>query len=314
MAEVTGMTPEKIAQEITNVKSYVDGGLSEKADKSHVVNATSNIGLSDPFYANKLLKLNNEGKLFVATASITSGGDPTNKAYVDNGLKDKVDKSHVDNATHNIGSPNSNDANKLVKLNDEGKLFIATASITSGGDPTNTAYVGSVSPLKSFSGVGFPEGKVSASVGTIYTDTSATNGAIRWIKTSGTGNTGWSVEYGDTGWRNAIPLLRNGWKAATFIFRRVGDIVEVRGVGLDGSSATDYTFFVPPEGFMPGAGSLRISASTSDFSVSADRVNIGVSGATGQVWRTNVNATSAALSTTYLTNNSWPTTLPGLPV
>ena len=36
MAEVTGMTPAKITQEITNVKSYVDGGLSQKADITYV--------------------------------------------------------------------------------------------------------------------------------------------------------------------------------------------------------------------------------------------------------------------------------------
>ena len=36
MAEVTGMTPAKITQEINNVKSYVDGGLSQKADITYV--------------------------------------------------------------------------------------------------------------------------------------------------------------------------------------------------------------------------------------------------------------------------------------
>src|SRR5699024_1181871 len=51
-------------------------------------------------------------------------------------------------------------------------------------------------------GTGSPEGKVSAPVGSIYTDSAATNGAIRWIKSSGAGNTGWMVEYGYTGWRN----------------------------------------------------------------------------------------------------------------
>lgn len=44
MAEVTGMTPAKITQEITNVKSYVDGGLSQKADITYVD------GLSDRVY------------------------------------------------------------------------------------------------------------------------------------------------------------------------------------------------------------------------------------------------------------------------
>ena len=117
--------------------------------------------------------------------------------------------------------------------------------------------------------------------------------------------------HGDTGWRDVTSLLRNGWTADTFLMRRVGHTVETRATGLSGESATDFTFFVPPEGFTPGAGSLRISASNSSFAVSADRVNIGVSGATGQVWRTNMSATSVALSATYLTDNSWPSPLPG---
>lgn len=59
-------------------------------------------------------------------------------------------------------------------------------------------YVDQRAPLLSFAGTGSPEGNVSAPVGSIYTDTAATNGAIRWVKASGTGNTGWRNDYGDT--------------------------------------------------------------------------------------------------------------------
>ena len=55
-------------------------------------------------------------------------------------------------------------------------------------------------PQKLF-GTGYPEGKVAAPVGSTYIDTSATRGAIRWVKASGEGATGWKVEYGDTGRR-----------------------------------------------------------------------------------------------------------------
>ena len=61
--------------------------------------------------------------------------------------------------------------------------------------------------VPSFTGTGSPEGKITAPVGSIYTDTAATNGAIRWIKASGTGSTGWKVEYGDTGWRDITSLI-----------------------------------------------------------------------------------------------------------
>lgn len=50
-------------------------------------------------------------------------------------------------------------------------------------------------------GTGMPNGKVTAPVGTTYVDTAVTNGALKWIKRSGTGNQGWEVLTGDTGWR-----------------------------------------------------------------------------------------------------------------
>ena len=64
---------------------------------------------------------------------------------------------------------------------------------------------------RSYEGVGSPEGKVAAPVGSIYTDSSATAGAIRWIKTSGTGTIGWRVEYGDTGLRDLIASCLKMW-------------------------------------------------------------------------------------------------------
>ena len=42
-------------------------------------------------------------------------------------------------------------------------------------------------------GTGSPEGRITAEIGTTYVDVNATNGALKWIKASGNGNTGWSV-------------------------------------------------------------------------------------------------------------------------
>ena len=50
-------------------------------------------------------------------------------------------------------------------------------------------------------GTGMPNGKVAAPVGTTYVDTVATNGALKWIKRTGTDDQGWEVLTGDTGWR-----------------------------------------------------------------------------------------------------------------
>ncbi|MBF4549221.1 hypothetical protein [Pseudoclavibacter sp. VKM Ac-2888] len=51
-------------------------------------------------------------------------------------------------------------------------------------------------------GTGSPEGVVVGTVGQRYTDTANTAGALQWVKATGTGNTGWRVSEGDTGWRN----------------------------------------------------------------------------------------------------------------
>ena len=55
-------------------------------------------------------------------------------------------------------------------------------------------------------GQGMPNGKITAPVGTTYVDTVATNGALKWIKRSGTDNQGWEVLTGDTGWRT-LPIV-----------------------------------------------------------------------------------------------------------
>lgn len=60
-------------------------------------------------------------------------------------------------------------------------------------------------------GTGSPEGVVAAPVGTTYTDTAVTAGALEWTKFTGTGTTGWRVTKGETGVRQAITLLENGW-------------------------------------------------------------------------------------------------------
>ena len=79
-------------------------------------------------------------------------------------------------------------------------------------------------------GTGMPNGTVSAPIGTTYVDMAVTNGALKWIKQSGTGNTGWKVLIGDTGWRtlNSVSRLGN-----SFIkIRRVNNLVTYNFGGL----------------------------------------------------------------------------------
>ena len=76
-------------------------------------------------------------------------------------------------------------------------------------------------------GTGMPNGVVEAPIGATYVDTAKTNGALKWIKTTDGGNTGWKVVEGDTGW-----VL--GWKqdkgnnTNRMYFRRKNDVVHVK--------------------------------------------------------------------------------------
>ena len=79
-------------------------------------------------------------------------------------------------------------------------------------------------------GTGMPNGQVEAPIGTTYVDTAVTNGALKWIKESGDGNTGWKVLIGDTGWRTLNSVSRAG---NSFIkIRRVNNLVTYQFGGL----------------------------------------------------------------------------------
>ena len=79
-------------------------------------------------------------------------------------------------------------------------------------------------------GTGSPEGRITAEIGTTYVDVNVTNGALKWIKEKGSDNTGWRVLIGDTGWRtlNTVSKLGNSFVK----IRRVNDVVTYQFGGL----------------------------------------------------------------------------------
>lgn len=79
-------------------------------------------------------------------------------------------------------------------------------------------------------GTGMPNGKVTAPVGTTYVDTNATNGALKWIKRTGTDNQGWEVLTGDTGWRTLNIVSKLG--SSYLKVRRKNDTVMYQFGGL----------------------------------------------------------------------------------
>lgn len=79
-------------------------------------------------------------------------------------------------------------------------------------------------------GEGMPNGKVDGKLGQTYVDTKKTNGALKWIKRTASGNQGWFVLDGDTGWKklNVLSKLGNSYMQV----RRVNDTVSYQFGGL----------------------------------------------------------------------------------
>lgn len=82
-----------------------------------------------------------------------------------------------------------------------------TLSLSHGGGTVNLPASGQNGPTtpttssSELTGAGIPEGKVEGTLGQTYVDLRKTNGAVKWIKTTNSGMTGWAVLYGDTGWK-----------------------------------------------------------------------------------------------------------------
>ena len=79
-------------------------------------------------------------------------------------------------------------------------------------------------------GTGMPNGKVDGKLGQTYVDTAKTNGALKWIKRTPSGNTGWAVLDGDTGWKTLNSTSKLG--ASYVKARRINDIVQLQFGGL----------------------------------------------------------------------------------
>jgi hypothetical protein len=72
-------------------------------------------------------------------------------------------------------------------------LRILTMYLTQTGAAVNTMYIGKVGVLWT-SGTGSPEGVVAAQIGSLYSRTDGGATTSLYVKTSGTGNTGWTAK------------------------------------------------------------------------------------------------------------------------
>lgn len=188
----------------------------------------------------------------------------------------------------------------------------ADDGVTTNGRGTVIGRDGSlqVGDQRFLSGTGFPEGVVSAPVGSRYVDTAATNGAVEWIKASGSGSSGWRVAYGDTGWRDISSLIYPGATLAEtsgrLLIKRDGSDVWLSII--TGAVGFENRLYVPMTGFRPRSG-VSTTAMVRKRSNPNDTF----------MWRVDTTvdyfpATSEAVGTAHwATQDAWPDTLPGTP-
>lgn len=107
-----------------------------------------------------------------------------------------------------------------------------TLILSDGGGSVNLPTSSQNEPTSSseLTGTGMPNGKVEGTLGQTYVDTAKTNGALKWIKRTASGNQGWFVLDGDTGWKklNVLSKLGNSYMQV----RRVNNTVSYQFGGL----------------------------------------------------------------------------------
>lgn len=116
------------------------------------------------------------------------------------------------------------------------------------------------------------------------------------------------IEMGDTGWRDVSADLENGWSGDNFYIRRIGPVVHVKG-NISPTSATDATFYTPSTGFghtdVPGEQSYFPAMETTSIrqgSVGVNGIRVSAQG----------DASNQTFTFQYVTDDAWPTTLPGV--
>ena len=191
-----------------------------------------------------------------------------------------------------------------LTVSDTGKTTLGSVGATAGLE------LGSSGP-RDMAGTGSPEGVVTAPVGSTWRDTNATTGAIKWIKaSSGSGSSGWVVEYGDTGVRNLSAVaLSNGWTVASSVFflRRVGGMVHLT-MGVDKTSTTSDVFYTLPSGFRPAFHTYYGSSSATD-----DYADGGITAAgSANLGRSRMVASTHYFTAVFATADPWPSSLPGV--
>ena len=301
--------------------------LETKEDKDTIYN--------DEEIKRRLDTLESKTDNFVSGVSVSKEGSNVTLTY-----------TYVDGSSKNVSFTDSDTINVAY---DDSSLKERVKALENRSSTGGTDYAQKIADLEAkagyeIHGTGMPNGQVKAPIGTTYVDMEVTNGALKWIKRTGTGNTGWQVFTGDTGWRT-LPLEQKRGTARLQI-RRINDQVIVKFDGLQwgwfgvndieklGGSVVEKTIggkkytwiklsvgrgvYVLPEGFR--SASSLLSGLYGDLGDLLGSVYVGGTADSNAIqlrYAMERNAlTSNILSQirispiTFITDDDWPTTLP----
>lgn len=290
----------------TTLTKKIDTDLQDKVNKT-----------GDTMTGNLVLSTNTANPLELTTNS-ASGWQEFNMSHMGGGNQNTI----IFNAKNSNNAKTRYAQIQAIMFENKkalGSVIISTNSAT-GMRQVVTFLVGELrlenskltfgaSDVAMITGTGFPNGVVVAPVGSIYIDKNATNGAIRWVKQTGAGNTGWVVDYGNTGWRNITPNpLPANIKSTSCKIRRINDMVELAIGYTEIISATETAYINPlPQGFQPTPGifitvELTGPGTSRSGGVAVDGNRVRLQASIGQ-YRT--------AYITYSTHEPYPTELPG---
>lgn len=236
-----------------------------------------------------------------ALAAEESASEASADADVAASSRQAAEKAAGDAQTAKSGADTSRQAADQAASSAQGYASQAQSSAT---DAANSAAL-----VKTYSGTGSPEGKVTAGVGALYVDSTVT-----WRKVSGTGSTGWRVENGDTGWRNVSGQVESSaitvGSGGFFQVRRIGAYVEYALKNITFVSSAPYAnVWASPSGFNVEAGREASAPlmSPGEFHITQYWARIE------KISSGTVVAPYRAVTTRFLANTAWPTSLPGTP-
>ena len=231
---ITGVSVNKEGSNVTLTYNYVDG---QTKNVSFTDSDTVNVTYDDSGLKQRITNLENRPQVdltdYAKKSEIPQAYNDSELSRRVSVLETKEDKDTIYNDEEIKRRLTTLEAKPTVDVSDFAKKTevptvdsVNTLLRTQGEQATKITALEAKSAYE-IRGTGMPNGVVEAPIGTTYIDTAKTNGALKWIKTTDGGNTGWKVIEGDTGW-----VL--GWKedmdnnTNRMYFRRKNDVVHVK--------------------------------------------------------------------------------------